>query len=118
MDVLEMLRFGFGHWPEALVGGGTRYGREDKLNGYRHIGDLRYLTDVAAGRFSTVRLLSNPPMIDRVMWAWRRIGGSLGAPVKDHGMEIYCRKLSEIARTRQGGNSRVQMLTPSSGGWA
>ena len=36
----------------------------DKLNGYRHFGDLRYLSDVAEGRFGTVRLLSNPPAID------------------------------------------------------
>ena len=36
----------------------------DKLNGYRHFGDLRYLSDVAEGRFDTVRLLSNPPAID------------------------------------------------------
>ena len=27
----------------------------DKLNGYRHFGDLRYLSDVAEGRFDTVR---------------------------------------------------------------
>ena len=36
----------------------------DKLNGYRHFGDLRYLSDVAEGKFDTVRLLSNPPAID------------------------------------------------------
>ena len=36
----------------------------DKLNGYRHFGDLRYLSDVTEGRFDTVRLLSNPPAID------------------------------------------------------
>lgn len=40
----------------------------DKLNGYRHYGDMRYLTDVAEGRFDTVRLLPNPPIIDRIMW--------------------------------------------------
>ena len=49
----------------------------DKLHGYRHFGDLRYLSDVAEGRFDTVRLLSNPPAIDRVMWLWKRIAKSI-----------------------------------------
>jgi hypothetical protein len=40
----------------------------DKLNGYRHTGDQRYLTDVATNQFNQVKLLSNPPAIDRMMW--------------------------------------------------
>ena len=46
----------------------------DKLSGYRHYGDLRYLSDVGEGRFQDVRLLFNPPLIDRVVWMWRRLG--------------------------------------------
>ena len=57
----------------------------DKLNGYRHFGRLRYLSDVAEGQFHTVRLLSNPPAIDRVVWMWRRVAKSLFVPVKSHG---------------------------------
>ena len=72
----------------------------DKLHGYRHQGDLRYLTDVAEGQFHTVRLLSNPPAIDRLVWMWRRIGKSILVPVKSHGMEIYRRKLRCIANDR------------------
>ena len=72
----------------------------DKLSGYRHYGDLRYLTDVAEGQFHTVRLLSNPPAIDRLVWMWRRIGKSILVPVKSHGMEIYRRKLRTIANAR------------------
>ena len=49
----------------------------DKLNGYRHYGDLRYLSDVAGGRFQDVRLLSNPPAADRAVWAFRRIAKSI-----------------------------------------
>ena len=45
----------------------------DGLTGYRHYCDLRYLSDVAEGRFEDVRLLSNPPVTDRVMWAFRRM---------------------------------------------
>ena len=72
----------------------------DKLNGYRHFGDLRYLSDVAEGRFDTVRLLSNPPAIDRVIWMWRRMAEGFFAPVKSHGMSIYRRKLTYIANSR------------------
>ena len=49
----------------------------DKLNGYRHYGDLRYLTDVKGGRFSDVKLLTNPPAIDRVMWMWQSLAASI-----------------------------------------
>ena len=75
--------------------------RVDRLKGYRHYGDLRYLTDVAAGRFDQVRLLQNPPAIDRVVWMWRGIAKSFWWPVKAHGMEIYCRKLAEVAQARR-----------------
>ena len=72
----------------------------DKLNGYRHHGDLRYLTDVAEGRFDTVRLLTNPPAIDRLMWMGRHISHSVLVPVKSHSMSIYRRKLASIANDR------------------
>ena len=72
----------------------------DKLNGHRHYGDLRYLTDVAEGRFDTVRLLTNPPAIDRLMWMGRHISSSLLVPVKSHSMSIYRKKLSTIANDR------------------
>ena len=72
----------------------------DKLNGYRHYGDLRYLTDVAEGRFDTVRLLTNPPAIDRVMWVGRHLSNSLLVPVKSHSMSIYRKKLATVANDR------------------
>lgn len=72
----------------------------DKLNGYRHHGDQRYLTDVESGRFDTVKLLSNPPAIDRIMWMGQQLGMSLFAPVKSHGMAIYRNKLNYIANAR------------------
>ena len=72
----------------------------DKLNGYRHFGDLRYL-NVAEGRFDTVRLLSNPPAIDRVVWMWKRVAKSFFVPVKSHGMSIYRKKLLHIANERR-----------------
>ena len=72
----------------------------DKLNGYRHYGDLRYLSDVGEGRFQDVRLLSNPPAFDRVMWMWKRIAKTLFIPIHCHNMTIYRKKLRHIANER------------------
>lgn len=72
----------------------------DKLKGYRHHGDLRYLSDVAEGRFDTVRLLSNPPALDRLVWMWRHLARSLRLPFESHSIGIYRRKLAHIALDR------------------
>ena len=90
-----------GWWP--AVSGLFKKAEElvDKLNGYRHHGDLRYLTDVAAGQFDKVRLLQNPPAIDRVVWMWRGIVKEVWRPIKAHSMEIYCRKLAKVAESRR-----------------
>ena len=74
----------------------------DKLSGYRHAGDQRYLTDVAAGKFENVRLLSNPPAVDRALWMARRIALTFSSPVQAHSMTIYRRKLKFIATSRNG----------------
>lgn len=73
----------------------------DKLNGYRHVGDLRYLTDVAANKFDTVKILSNPPAIDRIMWMWQHLASSLFFPVSSHSMSVYRKKLLYIAGERK-----------------
>ena len=75
----------------------------DGLKGYRHYGDLRYLSDVAEGRFQDVRLLSNPPAADRVMWAFRRMVRGILVPLKSHNMNIYRKKLAHIANERNRG---------------
>lgn len=72
----------------------------DKLRGYRHYGDLRYLSDVAEGQFQDVRLLSNPPAADRIVWMWRRVAKSFRVPIKSHNMRIYREKLRHIALDR------------------
>ena len=76
----------------------------DRLNGYRHFGDLRYLSDVSEGRFDTVRLLTNPPAIDRIVWMWRRLGKSILVPIKSHGMSIYRKKIYQVATSRNREN--------------
>lgn len=72
----------------------------DKLNGYRHFGDLRYLTDVAEGRFDDVRLLTSPPAIDRMLWMGRSLVKGVHRPVKSHGIALYRRKLLVLAERR------------------
>lgn len=72
----------------------------DKLNGYRHHGDMRYLTDVASGRFQDVRLLTNPPAIDLILWAWQHLAAGFFFPLKSHSMAIYRKKLHEVAMRR------------------
>jgi hypothetical protein len=72
----------------------------DRLHGYRHYGDQRYLTDVKSGRFSDVQLLSNPPAVDRIMWIGQQLVQSWLAPVKSHGMRIYRQKLRHLANRR------------------
>ena len=48
-----------------------------------------------------MRLLSNPPAIDRVVWMWKRVAKSLFVPVRSHGMSIYRKKLQHIANARR-----------------
>lgn len=72
----------------------------DQLNGYRHFGDMRYLTDVKNGRFNDVRLLSNPPAIDRLLWMGEHIRNSFSFTFKSHGMELYRKKLRHVAGVR------------------
>lgn len=72
----------------------------DKLNGYRHHGDLRYLTDVQGGRFEKVRLVCNPPALDRVQWFWEHLKASFLKPLKSHSCLLYRLKLVEVANYR------------------
>ena len=71
-----------------------------KMQGYRHYGDQRYLTDVAAGRFQDVRLLLNPPVLDRLVWMWKHLATSFFVPIQSHSMHIYRRKLQHVANDR------------------
>ena len=72
----------------------------DRLKGYRHYGDQRYLTDVKSGRFGDVKLLPNPPAVDRIMWVGQQLFQSWFSPVKSHGMNIYRHKLQHLANER------------------
>ena len=80
----------------------------DKLNGYRHYGDVRYLSDVGEGRFKDVRLLTNPPLIDRIIWMGHHVAGSFWVPIKSHNMDIYRKKLMYVANDRN--SAQVDLL--------
>ncbi len=74
--------------------------RIDQLKGYRHFGDMRYLTDVKNGRFNDVQLLNNPPMLDRLLWMGEHLRNSFTFTFKSHGMELYRKKLRFVAEVR------------------
>ena len=79
----------------------------DKLNGYRHFGDLRYLTDVTEGRSHDVRLLSSSPAIDRMLWM-----GSLLVEGHTACQESrYCHLPKEAASARRETEPRIDTGT-------
>ncbi|MDZ7685749.1 MAG: lipase family protein [Gammaproteobacteria bacterium] len=103
--LLDTLLRGIGyftkHVPVAREGVDMR-GLVDRLHHYRHAGDQRYLTDVAAVASGWRRAYwRNPSVIDRTQWLWRHLSVSgLGTPIKSHSVKIYRRKLAAIARAR------------------
>ena len=75
-----------------------------KLRGYVHFGDLRYLTHVDAGTdetFAGLRLYSNPSMPARLNWLVRRLLATWGkAAASDHAIDLYRKKLKAYAIQR------------------
>lgn len=72
---------------------------DDKVSGYRHHGDMRYLTNCKNADCSDVRLISNITFMAR----WRRLFKSrlsLDRHVRDHSIERYCEKLAAHAQNR------------------
>lgn len=100
INLVRALRWLTGFVPSASVLFDSLERWLDKLSGYRHFGDLRFLTDVRSGRFDQVQLLRNPPAIDRVMWFWRHLMASLYVPLESHQMTLYRKKLAAVASAR------------------
>ena len=71
----------------------------ERVIGYRHHGDMRYLT-ACRGDYTDLRLISNPTIIDRAVRFVKRVLGQWSAPLSDHGIENYCKKLSAHAKAR------------------
>ncbi len=72
---------------------------DDKVSGYRHHGDMRYLTHCKKADCSDVRLISNISFLDRCRRLFKnRI--SLNKHIGDHDIAKYCMKLAAHARNR------------------
>ena len=75
------------------------YWLDNQVSGYRHHGDMRYLTFCRKHDLSDVELIPNITFYDR----WRRLFKSrisLDRHIKDHAIERYCGKLGAYACKR------------------
>ncbi len=72
---------------------------DDKVSGYRHHGDMRYLTNCRKGNCSDVRLICNITFLARIKRLIKnRI--SWNRNIKDHAIDEYCKKLAAWALIR------------------
>ena len=74
---------------------------------YVHHGDMRFLTRAKRtddGRYPDVRVLLNPPMVDRFSWFLRDVSQRLFAPINDHAIDVYYEKLMSYAMNRNSGH--------------
>ncbi len=69
------------------------------FRGYRHIGDMRYLT-ACKPDFSDLRMISNLNIIDRTARFIARLTVNWKAGASDHGIANYCGKLKAHALKR------------------
>jgi len=73
----------------------------EKTVGYRHHGDMRFLTASKNSDYSDLRLLQNPTIIDRVIRLFNRLMLTWGkAGVTDHFIKTYSNKLAAYAVMR------------------
>ena len=68
-----------------------------KFAGYYHVGDMRYLTDVDKGDFTSVRLLYGVSFFRRLKALRKK---SLSKIPADHSITVYRKKLKAIAMKR------------------
>ena len=73
---------------------------DDKVSGYRHHGDMRYLTYCKNADYSDVRLIANITPLARL----RRLiksRVSINKNIKDHAIDKYCKKLAAYAKRKE-----------------
>ena len=70
-----------------------------QFRGYRHHGDMRYLT-ACDDELKTLRVVSNPSLVDRAVSIVRRLATDIKAGFLDHAIAIYCDKLEAFAVKR------------------
>lgn len=72
---------------------------DNKVSGYRHFGDMRFLTNCESPDYSDVRLIPNITFFAR----WRRLIKSRLSPkrrLQDHAISEYCKKLAAYLKKR------------------
>ena len=72
----------------------------EQFRGYRHHGDMRYLTASKQPDHSDLRLIANPNIIDRARWLVARVVSDRLAGFSDHRISEYCGKLGAWAVKR------------------
>ena len=79
-------------------------GYAERITGYVHYGDMRYLTAAKPGpsdSYPDLTVISNPNVRERWSRLWRRVKDTHGQGlIKDHAIAIYRRKLRAYAVSR------------------
>ncbi len=84
----------------------------DKVTGYRHHGDMRYLTACKADHCD-LRLLQNPSIIDRFGRLINRVATTcITVTASDHSIQAYSTKLSAYAVRRNSAPGHNQQPSP------
>ena len=107
LHLLNALAFVSARWNSVSGFFEAAKGFVDKINDYRHHGDLRFLPDVPSANIDDnskqlreLQVLSNPNRFDMIQWFFRHVFVSFGMPVKSHSMKLYRNKLLRVASTR------------------
>ena len=107
IGLLSLLSFLTARWEAVSTFFDSAKGFIDKINDYRHHGDLRFLPDMPSAKIDGVskhvrelQVLSNPNQFDMIQWFYRHLLVSFGMPVKSHSMKLYRNKLLRIATNR------------------
>lgn len=67
------------------------------VKGYRHVGDMRYLTNATPPNYSDVTLIANPDFFDRALWTVQSLLKNWKAGYERHSIQEYCDKLAAYA---------------------
>ncbi|MCY4039497.1 MAG: lipase family protein [Hyphomicrobiales bacterium] len=77
----------------------------EKFQGYRHNGDVRYLTACEDGNFADVKLLTRQVSLFERIYSWISSRCAVNRFVADHSISAYRKKLAVIARQRNSSDS-------------
>ena len=82
--------------------------KAERITGYVHYGDMRYLTAAKPGAnfsYPELAVISNPNIVERLTRLWRRVKDTEGQGlIKDHAIAVYRRKLRSYAVSRNRGH--------------